>query len=249
MKKRLVSLALALCITALAIVFLFFKPICRTSPAKHNYVTPEYIVLLPTTYDSIEYYGDGLLRVQVGTRLGLMDIRGQEIAPLGTYDRVWSFSDGLAAVRRNGKWGFINEAGEEVIQAIYDDIDPLVGGFADSVALASLGGKWGIIDKNGESIVPFTYDHAHSFRGLQGLAVVSSGGKQGIITKTGDVVLPLIYDSIDHLGVHYTPAAQSSAVQARSMPPGQLMVRVRQGGKWGAIMFTTPTTQLVRCGI
>jgi len=84
-------------------------------------------VLHPFKYDRIEVvhmpyaddYKNGLMKVGIGTKTGLMNSSKHLIIPV-IYDEIENFSYGLALVRRNNKYGFVNLKGKEVIKVIYD---------------------------------------------------------------------------------------------------------------------------------
>lgn len=69
-------------------------------------------IIIPTKYDLIFSFCEGLAPVKMNNKWSFIDKSGQEVIPF-KYDRVNPFSEGLASVRLNGKWGFIDRNGIE----------------------------------------------------------------------------------------------------------------------------------------
>jgi hypothetical protein len=126
---------------------------------------------------------------QSNARVGLIDRRGNIIAPL-IYDWIDGFYEcGMARAGKDGKTGLINKSGEIVAPLIYD----WIGAFSEGLAAAGKDGKYGFIDKSGNTVIDFIYDWANDFQ--EGLAFVSYENKVGLIDKTGEAVIPFIYDA------------------------------------------------------
>src|SRR5450756_110486 len=73
-------------------------------------------MVIPTVYDSVYLFSEGLAPVHLNSKWGYIDTKGNMVIP-AVYDSVDPFSDGLAPVHLNGKWGYIDTKGTMVIPA------------------------------------------------------------------------------------------------------------------------------------
>lgn len=94
---------------------------------------------------------------------------------------------------KNGKWGFMDGNGNQMIDFVYEFVEP----FSDGVALAIKNGSIGYINKSGNTVIPFQYSEGESFQ--SGLAVVAKNDKYGIISKTNTIILDFEYEEIGSL--------------------------------------------------
>ncbi|MBR5334346.1 MAG: WG repeat-containing protein, partial [Alistipes sp.] len=69
-------------------------------------------VVVPVKYDWIGGFNDGLAKVKLNGKYGLIDKTGKEITPV-KYGKIYDFREGLAGVELNGKYGFIDKTGKE----------------------------------------------------------------------------------------------------------------------------------------
>lgn len=86
-------------------------------------------VVIPLEYDYVEFLGS-VVKVgyykQGGSKYGLLDMKGQEVVPIGLYDEIGgpgNYGD-YVRVKRNGLYGLVNKRGEVVIPIQYDQLDP-----------------------------------------------------------------------------------------------------------------------------
>lgn len=151
-------------------------------------------IAAPEYHDIDVLYGKGLIKVGVGSKKGLMDMRGKRLTPLKYFVINHPFEDrmvvGLKGEDARYYYGVVDKKGREVIPCIYGNID----GFDNGVSLATQPDKEAtykvVIDKEGRVIVPKkTYDYIHSFK--HGFAIVSMGLKQGVINSQGKLVVPM----------------------------------------------------------
>ncbi len=144
------------------------------------------------SYEIISNFGNGLHKVLLGDKLGLVDENGNIVLPI-IYDSITKgdYSEGeLESIKLEGKWGFINKDGIVVISPIYDNFCY----FHDGYAAVKLNNKYGFIDETGREVVPFIYDDAWGFE--EGYALIKLNNKWGFIDKNLKVVVKPIYDSI-----------------------------------------------------
>ena len=166
-------------------------------------------ILVPCSYDDVDYFREGLARVKKNGKWGFIDKTGKEVIPC-SYDSVWNFSGGFTMVKKNSKYGFIDKTGKEVIPCSYDDVDY----FREGLARVKKNGKWGFIDKTGKEVIPYSYDGVGYFS--EGLAAVEKNGKWGFIDKSGKEVIPCIYDIVIDCFI-------------------ECLAHVKKNGKWGFI--------------
>ena len=190
------------------------------SSMKYGIIDTSGKVIVPTIYDEINFFSEGLARVGIGTNwqtrtYGFIDKTGKVVVPI-TYDYADSFSEGLARVGMGDwgtpgtpstmKFGFVNSVGNVVIPITYDS----AGSFTEGLVYVGVGADWqtrkfGFINTVGNVVIPITYDSVGSFsEGLarvgignigSGLGSPSSTMKFGFVNTVGNVIIPIIYDS------------------------------------------------------
>ena len=95
-------------------------------------------------YDDILNFSEGLARVRLNDKWGIIDKAGKEVIPL-IYDWVDNFSEGLVEVILNGEVFYINKKGEQVsrlndetlsgdFNTTYGEIVDAMGGFATALS-------------------------------------------------------------------------------------------------------------------
>lgn len=206
MKKRVLSLVLALLVCALIpaagaaeykvteVIPFQYDDVGDFSeglaPVKLNgkwgYIDKTGKVVIPYKYDFAYHFSEGLAPVKLNDKWGYIDKTGKVVIP-SKYDYAYHFHEGLARVYMNGKYGFIDKTGKEIVPCKYSD----AYAFSEGLAPVKLNGKWGYIDKTGEEVIPCKYDGGGNFS--EGLATVKLNGKWGFIDKTGKEVIPFQY--------------------------------------------------------
>jgi len=191
MKRKMLSLALAVCLAAGLAV-----------PA----AAAGAVEAVPCRYSEVHAFSEGLAVVVMvdanwNRQYGAIDKTGKEIVPVGKYLSVSDFSEGMAAVAKQGEgygrlYGFVDKTGQEVVPCTYE----FAGDFSEGLALVrNVDGQCGFIDKTGKEVIPCQYedyrtgmdDEAHF---SEGLAPVMKDGMWGFIDKTGKEVIPFQYD-------------------------------------------------------
>ncbi len=99
-----------------------------------------YKIVIPTMYDEIFAFKEGLASVEIEEKCGYIDEENNVVIPLD-YETAMSFSEGVAMVVKNGKCGYINKNNEVVIQFEYDAATP----FENGEAKIKKDGKWGTL--------------------------------------------------------------------------------------------------------
>jgi len=128
--------------------------ITRGSNTNHGEVYKDIIIdktgslVLPSWYERIYDFSEGLARVCETDKWGFINSSGKFAVPM-IYDRASEFKNGLALVRRDGKEGFIDRSGKEVIPLIYDrgfiQYDTYGDGFVWTCVVENGIEKWGIM--------------------------------------------------------------------------------------------------------
>lgn len=160
---------------------------------KEGYVNYEGKLVIPTQFDDVYGFSEGLSLIKQGNTYGYINPKGQFVIK-PTYKDAWGFVDGLAKVQVNGKYGFINKTGKFTIKPT-DALTNSGHAFFEGLLPVSSQGKWGFWDKTGVVKIPHTYDFASYFS--EGRAVV---GKRhgdtllyGHIDKQGKITTPIKY--------------------------------------------------------
>lgn len=172
---------------------------------KEGFMDKTGAIVIPTIYDYVGDFKDGLVFVIKDDKCGYIDKTGKEVIPL-IYDHVGEFEDGLAKVKNNFKYGYIDKTGTIVVPIKYD----FISDFKEGLAYFQVKGnssreyKYGYVDKTGNEVIPPIYRHAYNFsEGLAAVEVEIEGKydengyslrKTGFIDKTGKLVIPAEYD-------------------------------------------------------
>ena len=107
--------------------------------------------VVPTTYDNIDGFSDGLSRVKQDGKYGFIDRKGTIIIPINLiYDDVDDFSNGLCRVKKDDRYGFINKIGKLIVPVFHDKASAI----NEKLCLVKKDGKWGMIDKIGFTSYP-----------------------------------------------------------------------------------------------
>ena len=189
MKKRIISLVLALVLT------LVFVP---------NAFAAAYIMVIQPTYEDADYFSEGLAAVKLNGKWGYIDTTGKVIIPF-QYDWALGFEDGEALVVIGeddaAKYYIIDRAGKVIEELTNDDYDGPYDEeeyyFSEGLCATQDGdwdynSKFGFVDENWKTVIAPKYDEAYNF--FDGLAHVKIGDKWGCIDKTGKEIVPIKYD-------------------------------------------------------
>ena len=103
-----------------------------------------FSIVIPTMYDEIFAFKEGLASVEIGEKCGYIDGENNLVIPL-MYDTAMSFSEGLAMVCVGEKCGYINKNNEMVIEPQFDAATAFEGGEAK----VKKDGKWATLTPDG----------------------------------------------------------------------------------------------------
>lgn len=160
-------------------------------------------LVLPTEYQAIEPFSEGLALAAKDNRAGFVDQEGKIAIPLH-YKAAGNFSEGYAWVSwvENGRTrvGFVDRNGKET-SLPYLEASSLSDGLARVMELDDDGNsKYGFVLKNGKTIVTPRYDAAESY--CEGMALVmrkdaEGNEKYGFVDRSGRLAVPLEYDAAE----------------------------------------------------
>lgn len=125
--------------------------------------------LTPFDYYTIFPYQNGkALATVTGSRLVLIDEKGEELKSLGKH-KISSLSEELIPAAKcqdcptsetYPKWGYLNLKGEFAIDMKFESAKPFVEGLAP---VQNKDGKWGFIDAEGSLLIPYQYTVVKNF--------------------------------------------------------------------------------------
>lgn len=148
-------------------------------------------MVIPLTYDTIDYVGDGKEYFYFGEKDGkyyFFDTKGQIIPP-SPYDKINNTGIGLIYIKKGEKFGLIDTTtGKLSVPAIYDDMDWFTG-YDENLLRVKKDGKYGYLNRQHQLAIPLVYDEARRFS--DGLAYVENSTTQGFINPEGNLVLDL----------------------------------------------------------
>jgi hypothetical protein len=173
---------------------------CPIDGWSFGFINKEGELVIPLQFDMAWCFHDGITRVVVDGKTGIIDATGQFIIP-PTFTHIGGFGfggnhgrpfwDGLAVVRM-GDWGdedsvfgVIDKSGEFLIPLGQSRIWRRTDGFFDS----EKDGLTALINMYGEVVVPHKFERISDFH--EGLAAVHLNGEIGFIDKTGELVIPM----------------------------------------------------------
>lgn len=99
---------------------------------KEGFMNPKGEVVIPTTFQKVYPFSDGLAAVQVEDLWGFIDADGKMVIE-PQFVEVDFFSEGLAAVREKeftDPWGYIDKQGKMIIKPKFDLAEQFHNGIA-----------------------------------------------------------------------------------------------------------------------
>lgn len=208
----------------------FPKP-WNTKDGKWGFANSVGVYSIPPKFNSVvAFNSDGIARVEVGEKVGLIDSKGEFLAQPEFDDIDWPMNAyGLTRFRigggrfggSEGRYGFINNKGQIAIPAKFEFTYAFSENglcMASKTVNAESGTpqkKWGYIDRKGEFVISPMFDMEISFE-KNGYARVEVGNKWGVINEKGDFVVQPKFDA-----ANIWPDANSNKLAA-----------VKINGKW-----------------
>lgn len=143
-------------------------------------------LLLKPIYDSLTYFFDGFMRIQVGQYYGLVD-EDFNIVLKPIYTEINEFTDDIAIIKENGKYGCIDKDMEVKVKPTYDKIY-----FQQEQFLRTkLDNKWGYLDHQCNILSKPIFDYAYDFS--NNIAKVIIHKKVGYLNSEGKLLVKPIF--------------------------------------------------------
>ncbi|ANF23664.1 hypothetical protein PS273GM_00155 [Stutzerimonas stutzeri] len=179
-------------------------------------------VVVPAKYDLEPQFSEGLGRVRLNKKWGLINHAGEAITP-PIYNKIDPQSEGLIGACLgtwpNSQCGYLDQTGQTIIPFAYTSVD-FFRKEQDGMAKVEKNKKHGAIRRDGSEAIPIIYDKSLIIE--DGYALVTINGRSGILRTSGKEVLKPIYDAI-----------------AYDTWGGKLVNKgiftVASGGKWGFV--------------
>jgi len=131
---------------------------------------------------SIDYLGEGISRVKVRNKYGLVDEYGNLILqPI--YDSITHLPHYVLTLKRSGEekgWSLRNILGEKLTTFTYQKIEPM----DERLFLVRRKGYWGYLNSSGKEVITCKFNQAQPFS--NGVARVNYLGGEGLINKQGE---------------------------------------------------------------
>lgn len=187
---------------------------------KGGYLRDDGSVLLPCKYDAVYPFENGLGKVMMGKRFGLVDKNGKFIVPIEWDEIALDRQTHLYRVKKNSGYGLINSQGKEILQPVYSYISPFnhfgkallaVDGELKTSAEKRpymANAKYGVVNSDGTVAVVPTY------RGLYEFALPQTGYpyKEGTILRhTLHYFGDTLFTDCKYLGYNGNPATTAYA--------------------------------------
>jgi len=150
---------------------------------KHGFINLNGSVVIPSQFDNVKRFSEGLAAVYNGKKWGFVDSHGK-MKILFNFENVQRFSQKIAPAKDNlGQWGYINKSGNWIISPSFKLAFPFVNGIA-TVRVDNPSGEnpyRGFINKDGSFYYDPVFEDVFQFQ--KGLAQVKLFGHWGFISK------------------------------------------------------------------
>ena len=157
-------------------------------------ITSEGKHILTPSYNDIFYIGDQYLKVRVGKKHGLFDLRGRMLIAPKYDDLVFLQADqagrGLLKYVTGNYWGLVRSDSTELTEAKYSNIEIRQGGFLVSV----INEQYGTIALDGSTILEPQFDHIRN--AVDNLYVTHKNMKVGLLNYKGQQLVEPVQDKI-----------------------------------------------------
>lgn len=147
-------------------------------------------LLLPDTYEGIQYVGGGIIQAYKARTFYHFDEQGKPLPAFQGY-KVVSYSKGVAVIFKDQQYGLADSTGKILAVPQYEDAKE----FREGKLAVKSKGSWGFIDQSGKALTPFKYAEPGYF--MSGFAIVQTGrNAYGIIDSLGQEVTPFTFSYI-----------------------------------------------------
>jgi hypothetical protein len=149
---------------------------------KWGFLSSDGKVVVPTIYDSVGSFREGLADVSKNGKSGFVDTTGKVVIDL-VYDSVYGFKSGIAKVANLNLYGLINKSGKLILPIEYDNIAHVSG---EMIAICK-NDLWGFADLTGKVVIRPQYKEIIKHFS-KGFAAVYNGDYKIIINNKGDII-------------------------------------------------------------
>lgn len=162
----------------------------RDSSGRWGFISSEGVEVIPTQYEAVLDFSEGLVAAKLHGKWGFIDREGQVVIPF-RYTSAGRFSEGLAEVQPDGEslMGMIDTSGNIVIPARFRRVLWHKGGYADAQDPQTT--LWGVVDHRGTWVVPPRYDQCCDRRGNEVHGQIYE--LWGFIGRDGEWRIPPLY--------------------------------------------------------
>lgn len=211
--------------------FFDLRPKITFVGGKYGFADKEGKIVIPTVYDSIGDFIDGVAWFCRDGVYGYLSMDGSVLDDNSQF--TCDFKNGVGLILKNGRRGMIDRDGKTLIDFVYTDVIPQwnnkviwanTGGLwmqsNDKASIFVEGGKWSLLNWDGQKLCSESFDHVGNF--AEGLAYIEikAGGENlhrfGVIDCAGNIIVKPKYTAI---GECYSDGA----------------IKVCIDGKWGMI--------------
>jgi len=160
--------------------------IVQSTNNKYGVINQSGKLLLKPVYDSLTYFFDGFMKIEVGGNFGLVD-KNFKIILKPIYTSISEFTGDIAIVEHKGHFGCINKKMDLKIKPTYQTIY-----FQQEDFLRTrLNGKWGYLDNKCNVLSKAIYDYGYDFS--NGFAKVLLDNKIGYLKGDGTLLQKNIF--------------------------------------------------------
>jgi len=150
---------------------------------KRGFISISGNIVIPSQFESVKRFSEGLAAVYNGKKWGFVDSRGK-MKILFNFENVQRFSQKIAPAKDDsGQWGYIDKSGNWIISPRFKLAYPFVNGIA-TVRVDNPSGEnpyRGFINKDGSFFYDPVFEDVFQFR--EGFAPVKLFGHWGFISK------------------------------------------------------------------
>lgn len=160
--------------------------------AQHKYIDSDLTlkVVLPLLYEGWSYLNDGLVKIEMNEKYGIITIYGDEIVPC-IYDAI-DYQGGWISISIDGKFGFFDITGKQVLPCVYDNAVSFFSGWG----VVERNNKWGAVNIDGVEIIPFNSWKLYKWEENLIRIDLCEDYKWGLVDKTGKIITHNFYDSL-----------------------------------------------------
>lgn len=149
---------------------------------KWGFLSSDRKEVVPTIYDSVGSFHEGLAEVSKDGKFGFVNTKGEVVIDF-VFDLAHGFRSGIAKVANLGRYGLINKKGAIILPTEYDSIAHV----SDNMIAICKNSLWGFVDLTGKVVIPPQYKKVIKHFS-KGYAAVSDGCDKMVINNKGEII-------------------------------------------------------------